>query len=111
MSETNKDLLATTFQNVGLKLVGRERMGDYELFLADGMSHAPHLRWQRFGVEPDEFPAGMFVTFWWLGRGEKLHIGRPLFLKLDQYERDWRLNAARADATKALKKLKLRTKH
>ena len=109
---TTKDDLGKTFEDVGLKPVLRERIGDgsYELFVADGFSHSPHLRWQRMGVEPGEFQAGMFVTVWWLGRDEELHVGRPLFMDIGQHELGWRLNAAREDARHALKKLKLRKK-
>jgi hypothetical protein len=102
----NKEKLETVFKEANLRPVAREKMGDYDLFIGDGFSNSPHLRYQRFGVEPDEFPAGMFVTFWWLGRGEKLHVGRPLFMKLSETSLDARLNAARKDAEAAVKKLR-----
>lgn len=57
----------------------RERMGDYDLYISEGHSRAPHLSAQRMGIKPDDFPNGMFVTFYWLGKGEKLHFGSPSF--------------------------------
>ncbi len=109
---TSREKLAESFKKSGLELLQREKVGDYELFIGDGFSSAPHFRWRHFGVEPEEFPSGMFVTFWWLGKDVgstvKLHIGRPMFMKLTEFRRQARVNAARADANKALKKLKSR---
>src|SRR5512146_2248451 len=107
-----REKLAEAFEKSGLRLISREAVDDYELFIGDGFSSAPHLRWQRFGVEPDDFPAGMFVTFWWLGRAQgddvKLHIGRPVFMEPTELIPLARINAAKADARKALTKLKVR---
>lgn len=65
-----------------LTLERRQRIGDYELFIAAGESKPPHFRYQRFGVEPDEFPEGCFVTMAWLMKGEnKLLIAWPTFFK------------------------------
>lgn len=101
-----KSGLETAFQNGGLRPVAREKMGNYDLFIGDGFSSPPHFRYQRFGIDPGDFPAGMYVTFWWLGKDEKLHIGRPMFLEPTEIDLGARLNAARADAKKALKKLR-----
>jgi hypothetical protein len=107
---TSREKLEESFKRAGLDLLPRERAGNYELFIGDGFSSAPHFQWQRFGVEPGEFPAGMFVTFWWLGKDVgstvKLHIGRPMFMNLSEFRREARVNAARKDAKAALKRLK-----
>ena len=106
----NKDELEKMWRKSGGAPVSREQVGDYDLYFADGFSNAPHLSFQyKFGIEPGEFPLGMFVTLWWLGKGEKLHVGRPLFFEPDQTNKDARINAARDDAMRALQKLKLRT--
>ncbi len=40
----------------------------------------PHTYYRRFGVGPNDFPGGMYVTLWWASKGdEKLDIGQPLF--------------------------------
>lgn len=66
--------------NAQLTLERRQRIGDYELFIAAGESQPPHFRYQRFGVEPEEFPNGCFVTMSWLMQGEdKLLIAWPTF--------------------------------
>lgn len=107
---TSKEKMEESFRNAGLELISRETVGDYVLFLGDGFSSAPHFKWQRFGVDPGEFPAGMFITFWWLGKDTgdtvKLHIGRPLFMAPTELKRDRRISAARKDAKAALKKLR-----
>lgn len=107
---TTKDKMEQSFRNAGLEPVSRETIGDYILFMGDGFSTAPHFKWQRFGIEPGDFAAGMYVTFWWLGKdvGDtvKLHIGRPLFMYPTEFNRQQRINSARKDAKKALKKLR-----
>lgn len=101
-----KDEMEVMCRKNGLNPVLREKIGNYDLFVADGFSSSPHFRYQKFGVEPGEFPTGMFVTLWWLGRDEKNHIGRPMFMEPTEFKLEWRINAARKDAKKALKKLR-----
>lgn len=107
---STKEKMETSFRNAGLEPVSRENIGDYVLFMGDGFSTAPHFKWQRFGIDPGDFPAGMWVTFWWLGKDigstVKLHIGRPLFMQPTEFRKEWRINSARKDAKKALKKLR-----
>jgi hypothetical protein len=63
-----------------LRLEKRLRVENYELFIAAGESKPPHFRYQRFGVEPTEFPLGCFVTIWWLMKDEdKLVVAVPAF--------------------------------
>lgn len=58
----------------------REHFRDYDIFIADGFSIAPHQAHRRFGIEPDAFPNGMYATLWWVGRrNEKLDIGQALY--------------------------------
>ncbi len=102
----HKDKLEKSFREAGTAPMLREKMGNYDLFIADGFSNPPHLSYQRFGIEPNEFPAGMYVTFWFLGKDEHLHIGRPMFFHIDEFKLERRLNAARKDAKQALKKLR-----
>lgn len=75
----NKDRIETIFRNAGLRPEERVMLKDYNVFLADGFSLPPHFRIRRFGVDAEDFPRGCYVTFWWAGRDEKLHAGRPLF--------------------------------
>lgn len=107
---TTKEQMEKSFRDAGLEPVSREAVGDYILFMGDGFSTAPHFKWQRFGIEPGAFPAGMFVTFWWIGKdvGDtvKLHLGRPIFMHMSEFKKEWRINAARKDAKRAIKKLR-----
>ena len=83
-----KDQIEKAFRAGGAAPVLREKMGPYDLFMADsGLSHPPHFRFQRFGIEPGDFPRGMFATIWWLGMDEKLLIGRPMFFEPTELDR------------------------
>lgn len=68
-----------------LRLEKRERIfaalnEPYELFIAAGESKPPHIRYQRFGIEPTDFPEGCFVTFAWILKDEgELVLGIPAF--------------------------------
>jgi hypothetical protein len=75
----NKDKIEAMFRRAGLKPEERIELQDFNVFIADGFSLPPHMNVQRFGVEPLDFPKGCYVTFWWAGKDEKLHAGRPLF--------------------------------
>jgi len=49
------------------------------LLISDGFSLPPHRAYWRFGVGPDEYPSGCYVTFWWLMKGEeRLFVAYPL---------------------------------
>ena len=75
----NKEKMEQIFRNVGVKPVDRKRIGDFDVFLGDGFSLMPHNAYRKFGVEPAVFPGGMYVTWWWLGKDEKLYAGQPVF--------------------------------
>lgn len=103
----DKNQVEDIFRRTGRKPVSRENLGKYDLFISDGFSQPPHLSYQKAGgVQPGEFPAGMFVTTWWLGKDEKLFVGRDLFFDLSQFSLESRLAAARKDAERFYKRLK-----
>lgn len=77
----NKDKVEQIFRNAGLKPEARRKVREYDVFLADGFSLPPHRNVRRFGVSADDYPYGCYVTFWWAGRDEGLHAGRPLFFE------------------------------
>lgn len=67
-------------RQAGMRPETRANIDGAECFIADGFSMMPHNAYRRFGVESTDFPNGMYVTLWWLSRGEdKLDIGQPLF--------------------------------
>lgn len=97
----NKNEMEQVFRKMGTEPVLREKLGAYDLFIADGLSRPPHLRFQNkdFNINPDDFPYGMYVTQWWLGKQEEMVIGRPLFIDaIDIPSQESRINAARKDA-------------
>ena len=110
----NKDRLETICRNAGMKPETRQRLGDHELFIADGFSLPPHNAHRRFGIGPGQFRKGMYATMWWLSReNEKLHIGSCLYFdahhdpKLDAAtKKKARINAAKKDASEHLARLK-----
>ena len=64
----------------GMKPVSRDNIRGVEVFIADGFSLMPHNNFRRFGIEPTDFPHGMYATLWWASKGdEKLDTGQPLF--------------------------------
>jgi len=101
----NKDKVEAIFRNAGLKPEDRIPVKDYNVFLADGFSLPPHFKVARFGISPEDYPRGCYVTFWWAGKDEGLHAGRPLFFEA-LHEREYdletkkkaRLTAALRDA-------------
>jgi hypothetical protein len=98
----NKQKIETIFRAAGMVPETRATIGGDEVFIGDGYSEFPHQNYKKFGVDPEEFPFGMYVTFWWIVKGEdKLDTGRPLFfdaLKSESRDKHARLNAAIKDA-------------
>ena len=92
---------ADAFGNSGVKPHSREKLGPFDLLFADGFSQPPHLSMQRFGIEPNEFPAGMYVTLWLIAAGEKPVFGQPMFFNISETNQTARINAARKEAKKA----------
>ena len=114
----NKEKLEDIFRKGGVKPVKREKLGDYDVFIGDGFSLCPHKPYQRFGVEPMEYPRGMYVTWWWLGKDENLDVGQPLFFDVlhnPEYSGDdkkrARVNRALKEANDFLKRRKKNAEH
>lgn len=84
----------------------------YELFIAAGESMPPHFRYQRFGIEPTDFPSGCYVTFAWLFKGEdQLVLGIPAFYEknhnpelTEESKHSARISRCRRDAMDYLSK-------
>jgi hypothetical protein len=105
----NKDKIEEMARNAGLKPVSREKLEDYDLYIADGFSLSPHTAHNKFGIQPLDFPNGMYVTMWWTAKGEDGGYMHHLFLDAHHDpEYSWedkkimRINAARDDAKKFL---------
>lgn len=100
----NKDKVEQIFRNAGLKPEARvSHVKGYDVFIADGFSLPPHHKIRRFDVDADEYPRGCYVTFWWAGKDEGLHAGRPLFFDA-LHERQYDLETRKkARLTAALK--------
>lgn len=67
-------------RSAGMLPVKRGNIMGAEVFIADGFSSPPHFNYRRFGVDPTDFPFGMFATLWWISKGdENLDTGQPMF--------------------------------
>lgn len=76
----DKHAIERICRSAGMRPETRTQIEGAEIFIADGFSLPPHRAYQRLGIEPTEFPSGMYCTLWWASRGEdKLDIGQPLF--------------------------------
>lgn len=114
MADKRKPLTKRDMERIcrtgGLQPVARTRMQGREVFVADGESKPPHTAYRRFGIGPEQFPRGMFVTMWWSARGEEgLNCGSFLFCEPDhdplysaQGKQELRIKAAVKDAHFAL---------
>lgn len=114
----NKEKIEEIFRKGGVSPAERRSYGDFNVFIGDGFSLMPHNAYRRFGVDPDEFPSGMYVTWWWIGKDEKLDVGRPLFFSAmhnPEYsaadKKTARINAALKDAEKFMARRKKHATH
>ena len=83
MAKLSKQDIERMCRNGCMEPVKRGKFQGAEIFIADGMSAPPHLAHRRFGIGPEQFPGGMYVTMWWLARGEdKLDVGSFLYFEL-----------------------------
>ena len=77
---TGKTAIERICRAAGMAPVKRDNIRGAEVFVADGVSMPPHMAYWRFGIEPTEFPQGMYATLWWASKGdERLDTGQPLF--------------------------------
>ena len=112
--EMTKRRIEAMCRNAGMRPESRTNIGGAEVFIADGFSAPPHFNYWRMGVEPTDFPFGMYATMWWASKGdEKLDIGQPMFFDAfhnPEFSKDdkrrARVNAAMKEAQSFLQKRK-----
>lgn len=98
-------------KNAGLKPVKKTVLRDFDLLISDGFSLPPHRNFKKFGLGPEHFNQGCYVTMWWLMKGdEKMLAGNSLFFDVfhdPEYDREskqqMRVNSAIQDADTFLK--------
>lgn len=106
MAKLTKQDIERICRNGCMEPAKRGKIDGAEVFIADGVSMPPHFIHRRFGIGPEQFPAGMYVTLWWLARGEdKLDVGSFLYFELlhdpmltSAGKKRARINAAMKDA-------------
>lgn len=116
---TNRVQIEEMCAKAGMQPIARSKAGDYDIYVSDGFSLPPHRAFNKFGVDPDEFKNGCYVTFWWLMRGEEnLLVAAPAIF--DVYhdmsydpatKKQMRANKAIEDATAIVGALKKRKVH
>jgi hypothetical protein len=58
----------------------RARVGEHDVFVADGFHPQPFPAFERMGVKENEFPMGCYATTWWTAQGEdKVEMGTIFF--------------------------------
>ena len=67
------------FRKAGVKPVDRQKLEGYDLYIGEGFSLMPHNNYRRFEVGPQDFPHGVYITWWLLGHDGKIDTGRPIF--------------------------------
>ena len=87
----------------GLEPASRDKVGQHEIFVADGFSKSPGISFQKFGASIGDPPA--YITLWFASKGmDDLDIGRALFFeeKDNTGGKRGRINAALKDAKESL---------
>lgn len=113
----NKDKLETIFRKAGVTPEFRHKIKDYDIFVGDGFSSPPHDKYRRFGVGKKDFSFGCYVTWWWVGKDEKLDTGQPLFFEAfhnpelgKEFKKKARVNAALQQAAGFLERREVNRK-
>lgn len=94
----DKDKLAKILGQGPIKPVDRQKIGQAEVFVADGFVPQPHYHLKRFGVKPNEYPNGCYMTMWWTDQ-KPARGGAAFFepdhdpLMMDSYKRKARVNS------------------
>lgn len=65
-----KDTLARMCASASMREELRQSYKGYDIFIADGFASRPEVTLQKFGVEPGQFPFGVFCTLWAVAKGE-----------------------------------------
>lgn len=74
----NRAAVERAIEGAQMRPVSKQRVGDYEVYIADGYSAQPHLTYKRFGAEPGEFSFGAYCTIWFVARDEDFfEVGAP----------------------------------
>lgn len=85
-----------------MKPASRDTVNGHEIFIADGFSKLPGIKFRKFGAEPGMAPH--YVTLWFASKGfDDLDIGRALFFKKDhEGGKRGRIKAALKDAKESI---------
>lgn len=76
----DKDKIETMCRAAGLKPVERRTFDQIDVVVADGYVSQPHITFQKFNVEKNDFPLGCYGTFWWALRAdERMLVAYPMF--------------------------------
>lgn len=107
-----KDKIERMCRAAGMQPVERANFRGYELFVADGFSAPPHWKFRHFGVGPEAYPFGAYMTLWWISSGEEnldtgavIHCDAfhdPEYSKADKQR--LRINTAIKEATEFLER-------
>ncbi len=74
----------------------RENYRGYTIFIGDGFSEKPHVHYQKFGVDKEDFDNGAYCTMWLIGEGENIRFGSGMLF--DRMHDIWLTDEGRKDA-------------
>lgn len=106
MQVLNKNRIEKLCRAAGMVPEARRSAHGHEVFVADGFSLWPHYKMRHFGLGPDMFDGGCYITLWWIPQGEdKVLTGTALYCE-PRHDPDYdlatrkqmRINAAVANA-------------
>jgi hypothetical protein len=107
-------------KKAGLTPVKKMAFRDFDILISDGFSLPPHRNFKKFGLGPQHFNQGCYVTMWWLMKGEEqMFAANSLFFDVfhdPEYDKEtkkqMRANSAFEDAKSFLLSLeKVGTDH
>ena len=109
-----KSTLEKSFDEIGVKPVGRHKVYGFDILFGDGFVTKPYPALKKFGIEENEYPNGCYVTCWlWSTDDSKVGLGLPIFFdpmhdiaQPLNWRRERRLDEAKMSAIHTIRSLK-----
>lgn len=80
-----KNTLARMCAMAGMQPEVRTNYKQYDVFIADGFTDRPGVVLKKFGVGPEDYPFGAYITMWAVAKGED-HIEVASILTEDSFQ-------------------------
>ena len=111
---TNKSALERSFDEIGVKPVGRHKIYGHDILFGDGFVTKPYPALKKFGIEKNDFPNGCYCTVWlWATDDQTCGLGLPIFFdpmhdvaQPLHWRRERRMDEAKMSAVNAIRTLR-----